>query len=68
MVLSKHNKFRYDIAKPGKHANGIWFYSNDTLFLTYYPDNSVRKFRIEKLTRHKLTIRENNITFNYKKR
>lgn len=68
MLLDKSLTFRYDIANPNKHATGIWNCKNDTLILTYLPEQNVRKFKIEKLSRKNLTIKEKEITFNYTKR
>lgn len=65
MILEKAGLFRYDIAAANKHSNGIWLYKKDTLILTYYPEMNIRRFKIEKVNRNQLIIREKDITFKY---
>ena len=57
--------FTYHIEKANKHAQGAWKLYGDTLQFTYEPDQKVRNFIIDELTKEKLVFHEGDVYFHY---
>jgi hypothetical protein len=67
MILGNDSSFTYDIQSVNKHSKGSWTYSDHVLHLKYIKPDTIRHFKIKKLSAATLEMEENGVVFKFVK-